>query len=192
MTKNKILKESLGLFANKGYYETSMEDIASAVGIKKASLYSHYAGKEDIFSAVYNKILVDNSAFIKELTTFNKDIQSQDKLKFIFNRYVKNCKDNVQMEFWDRYYYYPPEYLKDYIHEKTEETEKGMMKEIEKIVEEGIKKQEFIQKDASDVALSFYYMMIGFAMSVKFYTNKEIEKDLTSCLNVFLGGIGKK
>ncbi|MFS1511690.1 TetR/AcrR family transcriptional regulator [Chengkuizengella sp. SCS-71B] len=192
MTKNKILQESLGLFAKKGYFETSMGDIASAVGIKKASLYSHYAGKEDIFSAVYNKILIDYSAFIKELTTFNKDIQSQDRLKFIFNRYVKNCKNNVQMEFWDRYYYYPPKYLKDYIHEKTEETEKGMMKEIEKIIEEGIKKEEFIQKDSSDVALSFYYMMIGFAMSVKFYNDKDIEKDLARCFNVFLDGIEKK
>ncbi len=51
-TKEKILNESLSLFSVKGYDGVSMTDIASAVGIKAASIYKHYSGKEDIFNSI--------------------------------------------------------------------------------------------------------------------------------------------
>jgi TetR/AcrR family transcriptional regulator, cholesterol catabolism regulator len=36
------------LFYEKGYHATSMREIAAAVGIKAASVYNHFGGKEDI------------------------------------------------------------------------------------------------------------------------------------------------
>ncbi len=51
-TKDKILNEALSLFSVKGYDGASMNDIASAVGIKAASIYKHYSGKEDIFHSI--------------------------------------------------------------------------------------------------------------------------------------------
>lgn len=119
MKKNEILDKSLELFANQGYFGTSMDDIAKAVGIKKASLYSHYPGKESIFTAVFNNIVADYSSFINDLTACSEETKSLEKLTSIFYGYVKNCKNNDKMAFWDRYYYYPPEYLKDYIHPLT-------------------------------------------------------------------------
>ncbi|HEX3012658.1 MAG TPA: helix-turn-helix domain-containing protein, partial [Methanobacterium sp.] len=41
-TKEKIFDSAIELFAKKGFDATSMREIAEAVGIKKASLYSHY------------------------------------------------------------------------------------------------------------------------------------------------------
>ena len=93
------------------------------------------------------------------------------------------------MAFWDRYYYYPPEYLKDYILNKTLEIETLLLKKITEIIEQGIKSREFRNKDAKDIALSFYYMMIGFAMSVKFYDEEEIDTDIDKCTGAFLDGI---
>lgn len=40
------------LFAENGYDGTSVEQIASIVGIKAPSLYKHYKGKEDILNAL--------------------------------------------------------------------------------------------------------------------------------------------
>lgn len=51
-TKDRIIQEALKLFAAKGYDGVSMRQIAAAVGIQAASLYSHYAGKESIFNAI--------------------------------------------------------------------------------------------------------------------------------------------
>jgi len=53
-TREKILNESLDLFAAKGYHGTSMREIAKAVGIKGSSIYNHFRGKEDIFSELFN------------------------------------------------------------------------------------------------------------------------------------------
>ena len=51
-TKEKILDAALTLFAENGYDGTSVEQIASIVGIKAPSLYKHYKGKEDILNAL--------------------------------------------------------------------------------------------------------------------------------------------
>lgn len=189
MKKNEILGKSLELFANQGYFGTSMDDIAKTVGIKKASLYSHYPGKESIFTAVFNSILEDYSVFIEDLTVCSEVISYTEKLINIFSGYVKNCKDNPKMVFWDRYYYYPPEYLKDYILTKTYEIEMRFIEKIETIVAEGIRMGELRDNDAHDMALSFYYMMIGLAMTVKFYDHNHIDKDIEKCAAVFINGI---
>ena len=47
-TKQKILVCAVDLFVSKGYTETSIREIAAAVGIKPASLYNHFSSKEDI------------------------------------------------------------------------------------------------------------------------------------------------
>ena len=51
-TKEKILDAALTLFAENGYDGTSVEQIASEVGIKAPSLYKHFKGKEDILNAL--------------------------------------------------------------------------------------------------------------------------------------------
>ena len=50
-TKEKILKEALTLFAEKGYSAVYVSDIADAVGIKAPSLYKHYKSKQEIFDS---------------------------------------------------------------------------------------------------------------------------------------------
>lgn len=46
--KREILSKSLELFKEKGYASTSVRDIAKALSIEPASLYSHITTKEDI------------------------------------------------------------------------------------------------------------------------------------------------
>ena len=51
-TRARIVEEAFGLFAARGYHAVSVRDIAAAVGIKDASLYNHFSGKQAIFDAV--------------------------------------------------------------------------------------------------------------------------------------------
>lgn len=55
-TKEKILITSLKLFSEKGFDGVSMREIAAAVGIKGASIYAHYKGKQDIFEAIFEEM----------------------------------------------------------------------------------------------------------------------------------------
>ena len=52
-TKEKIFGTALRLFATSGVENVSMRDIADAVGIKAASIYNHYASKDEIVEACY-------------------------------------------------------------------------------------------------------------------------------------------
>ena len=47
-TKEQIIETALDLFSVYGYEATSISQIADAVGIYKASLYSHFANKQEI------------------------------------------------------------------------------------------------------------------------------------------------
>ena len=55
-TKQKIIIEALRLFSAQGYDGASMRDIAEAVGIKGASIYNHFKGKEDIFNGIFEEM----------------------------------------------------------------------------------------------------------------------------------------
>lgn len=189
MTKEVILEKSLELFATKGYFDCSMDDISKAVNIKKASLYFHFSGKESIFQAVFQKILENYTVFINTIAAFSDDMRSLDKLSEIFTKYVKNCVNNNEMVFWDRYYYYPPDIFKDELHQKTYQTEMDFIEKIHQIVQSGIRKKEIKPLDAQSISLSFYNMMIGLAMGVSFYNDDEIDDQISRCLEIFLSGI---
>lgn len=55
-TKEKILEEALKLFARSGYMGTSMNDIASQLGVTKAALYKHYSSKQEILDIIVEKM----------------------------------------------------------------------------------------------------------------------------------------
>lgn len=55
-TKQKIIKEALALFAERGYNDVYVNDIAQAVGIKAPSLYKHFKSKQEIFNAILEEL----------------------------------------------------------------------------------------------------------------------------------------
>ena len=67
-TKQEILEAALELFSVQGFEATSISQIASAVGIRKASLYSHFESKQAILDALVQDVLMqygEHSIFAK-------------------------------------------------------------------------------------------------------------------------------
>lgn len=50
--KDQIIKTSAMLFKDKGYSAVTMRDLATAMGMKAASLYNHINSKQDILKAI--------------------------------------------------------------------------------------------------------------------------------------------
>ena len=61
-TRQEILEISLELFSVQGYEATSISQIAGAVGIRKASLYSHFESKQAILDALVEEVLAQYAA----------------------------------------------------------------------------------------------------------------------------------
>ena len=76
-TKQAILEAALDLFSVQGFEATSISQIAGAVGIRKASLYSHFDSKQAILDALIQEVLEQygkRSIFAK--TDWEKDTES--------------------------------------------------------------------------------------------------------------------
>jgi len=190
-TKQIIVEKAIDLFSVKGYSGTSMEDIAGAVGIRKASLYSHHSGKEEIFTTIFDQIVEEYMTFLGELTRDDGSASAADKLRTIFREYAHFNRSNVGMKFWDRFYYFPPEPLKDYIYDKTGRTGEFMEERLRAIFERGVREKEFVCKDIPNTATAFYYLLMGFVMSTT-YVEIDVDRGIDNCVDVFLNGLRKK
>ena len=70
-TRERILKEALNLFSEKGYSDVYVGEIAEAVGIKAPSLYKHFRGKREIFDSCVHE-------FYARMTRVRNELQLPD------------------------------------------------------------------------------------------------------------------
>ncbi len=181
MTKQRILAKALELFTEKGYEGSSMDDIAKAVGIRKASLYAHFDGKERIFAAIFDDILEEYTRVIDQLTACSEE-PAVERLTHIYLSFIDYCIDNQKMYFWDRYFYYPPAFWTDFIREKTLETETLFLARIRWWMQRAMTEAAHDKCDAEGMALAYYYSMIGLSMSVKLYDRKPLLEEAQAAL----------
>jgi AcrR family transcriptional regulator len=57
-----VIDRAAELFDESGYFQTSLDDIAAAVGLRKASLYHYFSGKDEILNAIHEEFLSITSA----------------------------------------------------------------------------------------------------------------------------------
>lgn len=66
-TSNKelIFQTAVKLFAREGYENVTMREIAKEVGIKAASIYNHFASKEDLLDSIfqYFRMMLESDVF---------------------------------------------------------------------------------------------------------------------------------
>lgn len=85
-SRDEILKAATHLFANRGFHETSMSEVAREAHVSKALIFWHFKTKEELFVAVLNRLLepyfidfaeeagvLDERAQIKKLVEFYLD-----------------------------------------------------------------------------------------------------------------------
>src|SRR5215469_6058842 len=56
-SRDEILRAAMQLFANRGFHETSMSEVARAAGVSKALIFWHFKTKEELFFAVLSRLL---------------------------------------------------------------------------------------------------------------------------------------
>jgi Transcriptional regulator len=81
--ENLILQEAENAFLEKGFYETSMDEIAARVGIAKGTVYLHFPCKEDLVVALFTRSMQQSLGRIAEISQTQQDAES--KLKAIIH-----------------------------------------------------------------------------------------------------------
>jgi AcrR family transcriptional regulator len=59
LRRDEIIAEATRLFAERGYEGASMGDLAERVGLRKASLFHHFASKDVLYAAVLGLLVED-------------------------------------------------------------------------------------------------------------------------------------
>ena len=92
-TVARILDVSLKLFLEKGYENTTIQDIIDALGnLSKGAIYHHFKSKEDILEAVCDqRLFAGVEALMNEVVT-DKRLNGREKLTRMFTASLQNTE----------------------------------------------------------------------------------------------------
>lgn len=162
-TKRKIFETSMKLFAEKGYEATSIEEITATVGVAKGTLYYHFSSKEEIFNFLVEEgiKLLQNSIDIKTAKR-NNYIDKIKAIVLIQIKIVSKYEDIITIllsQFWGN----------ENRNKKCQNQVFEYIDKIEKIVQEGIRKEEIKKGDPRIIASEIY----GLICSTLIYKKRE-------------------
>jgi TetR/AcrR family transcriptional regulator, fatty acid metabolism regulator protein len=78
-----ILKVAEEVLIEKGYHETSIDEIAARVGIAKGTVYLHFPSKEDLVIAIFQREMQQLLQYID--STMNSKLTAREKIEAIFD-----------------------------------------------------------------------------------------------------------
>lgn len=86
MQRSDIIQAAAQIFRQKGYHGTSMQDIADAVHLQKASLYHHVSGKQEILVAILDQAI---DLLVEDIQgVLNADLAPEEKLRTAMKTYI--------------------------------------------------------------------------------------------------------
>jgi AcrR family transcriptional regulator len=92
-----LLTESVALFNRKGYRDTTMEEIASAVGMPTSGIYRYFSGKNDILAAIYRRAADRLSSEASSILGAVTD--PEEALTRLIDAYVKRSFDHPELAY---------------------------------------------------------------------------------------------
>jgi AcrR family transcriptional regulator len=93
MQRSDILQAAAQIFRLKGYHATSMQDIADAVHLQKASLYHHIKSKQEILLAILDlalDILIDD---LHQVVI--SDYSPEEKVRRAMSMYIERLTEDA-------------------------------------------------------------------------------------------------
>jgi len=97
-TRKKILSIAKRLFVERGYFNTSIRDIAEESGVSTGALYHHFESKEEIAGEIYQRTLKEIHMRIEEAIVKGKS--TEEKVKGIVKTLLELAEeDRYTMEY---------------------------------------------------------------------------------------------
>lgn len=151
--EEQILTEAVRLFRQKGYHATSMQNIADAVGLQKASLYHYLPSKQVLLSKIFERSI---GALTQQLETIYASTDTPaSKLRCTITAHVLALCEQL-----DTYTVYLSEHRalsnRHYARVRAEGEKHAQL--IERILLEGIARKQFRAMNTKMVALAILGM----------------------------------
>jgi AcrR family transcriptional regulator len=154
LVMNDLLEKATTLFDEHGYEATSLQDIAEAVGISRPALYHYVSSKEDLLTALVDKVsrgLADSLSALRRRT----DLSPAAKLTELTALLVRErAAAPSQFRILDR----SEPMLPDPVRAVHLQARRDVLAELVAVIEEGIDRGEFKPLDPRTAALGILGM----------------------------------
>jgi AcrR family transcriptional regulator len=150
VTKDEILLAALKLFTSKGYFKTSLTDIAELLGLQNTSLiYHHFKDKQMMAAELYVSIFDSLSVSIDEIRRKNQ--KSSEQLRGIIDllfRLTDDAPDVIRFIFFLK--------LNEFLPEQKPILDTAAFVKIFKIIQSGIRNGEIRDIDPQLINAYFF------------------------------------
>jgi len=186
--QSEILDAAAKVFAQRGYYGASTQDIADILGIKQASLYYYFPSKEIALERVCMKGVEGFFEAATEVAT--QKTSAPEKVRALVRAHLAPLLDRADFvrTFLNERQYLPPASRK-----KVGKLSRAYEKVIEKVLSEGVRSGEF-RKDADPRLMTLG--MLGMCKSVAAWLGKDDAYQVSTVAEeysrILLGGISKR
>lgn len=182
--KKEIIDVSITLFCEKGLDQASMQDIANAAGISKATLYFYFDSKAALIQEVYQH------CYQMDIEACNEGVEREktamDKLCRRFRNIINYSLSHPRESMIERLYSVSPVYC-----DMLLQCKKEFYDDIDKIVLEGRENGEF--KEGPDWLMTTAYYGFASQIYLKLKEEPELWNDdtLRACMEMIRGMFAK-
>lgn len=183
--KDEIVKTAAKLFKEKGYSAMTMRDLATAMGIKAASLYNHINSKQDILKAIIISLAEE---FTQRMDLIKMSEHTTiEKLRLIVSLHVEiTSKNTYGMASLNNDWMHLEEQLDYYL-----QLRKKYEQDFIDIIEKGISSNEIIDTNPEVVMFSILSTLRSLYLWIpkkEDVNSKDLAKNLSE---VLINGINK-
>jgi AcrR family transcriptional regulator len=156
-TRVQILQSALIAFSEKGYHQTTMDDIVARSGLSKGALYWHFKSKKELFIALVEWFILQFGEEISHAWT--DDMSAADKIRTMVMVTVEGSEQllpfvKVFLDFWSQTS--EDEQLRQIFEGIIEDYQN----QIEEVIEEGMASGEFRSvKEPRKLSLALFGMI---------------------------------
>ena len=180
-----IMNAAMQLFMEKGYTNTTTQDIVDKVNISRGLLYYHFKNKEDILYCLVEQY---SEKLLKDIyqITFSKDKSAIEKVRGFIEATIISS-ERISVEGTELQKTVDLEENRYMIDKLSHKLIKKLTIYFEKIIQQGIEEQSFLVQDPWETAefMMTAYVFVSNNMSIK-YSDKESLDDYLSAYKIFL------
>jgi AcrR family transcriptional regulator len=147
--KSQILDAATAVFARKGFYEASMDDIVDESGLSKGALYWYFKSKDQIISALLDRLFEPELEELRALGNAEGSARAR-VLEFaaLTAREMKRMTRIIPLT----YEFYALAFRNPAVRKKLREFLREYIRNLIPLIEQGMARGEFRQTDAAQIA----------------------------------------
>ncbi|MFD0712892.1 TetR/AcrR family transcriptional regulator [Paenibacillus sp. GCM10027626] len=184
-TKKKVADAARALFIQKGYKATSIEDIVKATGCSAGNIYYHFQSKEGLFLYLIEEWNREwEETWVRQEPIYTTTI---DKLRGLGEHLAHDQLNHPLTKAADEFFNNAEK--ASAAEERMTEMVNGYLDFNRQLLQQGVERGEFEQKDTASLAIILDSLLVGLSQHSRKLTIDETLALYRLAMDVFLYGI---